>query len=166
MSVPQSLVAALPAPMQAFANSFIDEELATKILPGIRYIEDADSFGEASDTRKRRREDEEPQAAAKRLKEMHFRDSLPTPWKVSSFDKGPLEIMREERLVREEKYKISIDTPISVNRIKDLMSSKGWDLKYTINADNFIVKVIVEVASEFGYSFLQILDDLEKILVI
>ncbi|KAH8654687.1 hypothetical protein BGZ61DRAFT_486998 [Ilyonectria robusta] len=142
MSVPQSLIAALPASDQVLGESFIGEELATKILPGIRQTEDADASNEASDTRKRRIEGEERQAV-KRLKETHFRDSLPTPWKASSFVEGPWKIMRKERLVREEKYKISFDTSFrSINRIKDPMRGKGWDLKYTTvsNSDDLIVK--------------------------
>ncbi|KAH7115677.1 hypothetical protein EDB81DRAFT_767597 [Dactylonectria macrodidyma] len=130
---------------QVFKESFINgEQLATKILPGIQQTEDADASNEASDTRKRRIEGEKRQAV-KRSKERHFRDSLPTPWKADSFVEGPLKIMREERLVREEKYKISIDTSIpSINRIKDRMSSKGWDLKYTTvsNSDDLIVKIL------------------------
>ncbi|KAH7146955.1 hypothetical protein B0J13DRAFT_552942 [Dactylonectria estremocensis] len=169
MSVPQSLIAALPASKQVLKESFIgEEELATKILPGIRQTEDADASDEASDTRKRRIEGEKQQAV-KRLKERHFRDSLPTPWKADSFVEGPLKIMREERLVREEKYKISIDTSLrSINRIKDPMSSKRWDLGYITvsNSDDLIVKVCVKVPSEFGHSFPHILEDLKEILAI
>ncbi|KAH7110415.1 hypothetical protein B0J13DRAFT_577915 [Dactylonectria estremocensis] len=167
MSAPQSVSATLPASRQVLKESFIrGEELATKILPGIWQTEDADASDEASDTRKRRIEGEKRQAV-KRLKERHFRDSLPTPWKAGSFTEGPLEIMREERLVREEKYKISIDTSLrSINRIKDPMSSKGWDLKYTTvsNSDDLIVKVCVKVPSEFGHSFPHILENLKEIL--
>ncbi|KAH7112733.1 hypothetical protein EDB81DRAFT_768292 [Dactylonectria macrodidyma] len=144
MSSQQRLIATLPASKQVLVEeSFINgEELATKVLPGIRQTEAADASNEASDTRKRRREGEKRQAV-KRLKERNFRDSLPTQWKADSFVEGPLKIMREERLVREEKYKISIDTSLhSINRIKDPISSKGWDLKYTTvsNSDDIIVK--------------------------
>ncbi|KAH7111576.1 hypothetical protein EDB81DRAFT_763303 [Dactylonectria macrodidyma] len=110
MSAPQSLIPTLPASDQVLKGSFMGgEDLATKILPGIQQTEDADASDEASNTRKRRIEGEKRQAV-KRLKERHFGDSLPTPWKADSFVEGPLKIMREGRLVREEKYKISVDT--------------------------------------------------------
>ncbi|KAH7109913.1 hypothetical protein B0J13DRAFT_614416 [Dactylonectria estremocensis] len=172
MSSQQRLTATLPASKQVLVEeSFINgEELATKILPGIRQTEDADASNEASDTRKRRIDDDKGEkrlAGVKRLKERQFRDPLPTPWKASSFVEGPWKIMREERLVREEKYEISFDTFLrSINRIKDPMYSKGWDLKYTTvsNSDGLIVKVCVKVPSEFGHSFPHILEDLEEIL--
>ncbi|KAH7118231.1 hypothetical protein B0J13DRAFT_613129 [Dactylonectria estremocensis] len=146
MSSQQRLTAILPASKQVLVEeSFINgEELATKILPGIRQTEDADASNEASDTRKRRIGGEKRLAGVKRLKERQFRDPLPTPWKASSFVEGPWNIMREERLVREEKYEISFDTSLrSINRIKDPMYSKGWDLKYTTvsNSDGLIVKM-------------------------
>ncbi|KAH7118165.1 hypothetical protein B0J13DRAFT_569600 [Dactylonectria estremocensis] len=168
MSAPQSLTATLPASEQVLNESFIGEELATKILPGIQQTEDADASNEASDTRKRRIEGGKQQAV-KRLKDGHFGDSLPTPWKAGSFVEGPLKIMRQERLVREEKYKISFDTSLrSINRIKDQMCSKGWNLKYTTvsNSDDLIVKVCIKVPSEFGHVFPHILEDLKEILAI
>ncbi|KAH7110775.1 hypothetical protein B0J13DRAFT_661595 [Dactylonectria estremocensis] len=169
MSAQERLIAVLPASKQVLEEeSFINwEELASKILPGIRQTEDADASGKASDIRKRRIEDKKRRAAVKRLKQRPFRDSVPTPWKADSFVKGPLKIMREERLVREEKYNIYFDTSLhSINRIKCLMSSKGWDLKYTTvrNFDDLIVKVCVMVPSEFGHSFPHILEDLKEIL--
>lgn len=185
MSAPQSLIATLPASKQVLEEElFINrEELATKILAGIRQIEDVDASDEASDIRKRRIEGEKRQAgtrallsavinliclAVKRLKVGHFGDLLPTLWKAGSFVEGPLKIIREERLVREEKYKISFDTSLrSINRIKDPMCSKGWDLKYTTvsNSNDLIVKVCVKIPSEFGHSFPYILEDLKEILI-
>ncbi|KAH7113583.1 hypothetical protein EDB81DRAFT_862506 [Dactylonectria macrodidyma] len=168
MSTQQRLIASLPTSKQVLVKeSFIDgRELATKILPGIRQTEDAYAFDEAPDTRKRRRGSEERQTV-KRLKEGPCRDSLPTPWKAGSFVEGPLKIMWQERLVREEKYKVSFNTSLHfINGIKRRMSSEGWDLEYTTvtNSDDLIVKVCVKVPSEFGHSFPHILEDLKEIL--
>ncbi|KAH7109159.1 hypothetical protein B0J13DRAFT_534829 [Dactylonectria estremocensis] len=144
MSAQQRLIATLPASKPVLeGESFINGEgLSSKILPGIRQTEDADASGQASDTRKRRIKGETRQAA-KRLKQRPFRDSLPTQWKAGSFVEGPLKILREERLIQQEKYKISFGTSLhSINRIKHPISSKGWDLKYTTisNSDDRIVK--------------------------
>ncbi|KAM5361114.1 hypothetical protein ACJZ2D_013325 [Fusarium nematophilum] len=165
MSPQQRLIATLPVSKQVLEESFIDgKELATKILPGVRQIEDVDASDKAPNTRKRQRESEERQEA-KRLKGGPFRDSLPTSWKEGSYVEGPLEITWKERLVREEKYKIFIGTSLkSIDKIKDEMSSKGWDLKYATvsNSDNIVVKV----PPEFGQSFQYILEDLKEILTV
>ncbi|KAM9873873.1 hypothetical protein VDGL01_12052 [Verticillium dahliae] len=163
MSARQRLIATLPVSKQVLEESFIDgDELTTKILPGIRHTENVDALN----TRKRGRESEEMQAA-KRSKgsPRPFGDSLPTPWKVDSYVEGPLEITREERLVREEKYKIFIDISIqSLNNIKGRMTGKGWDLMYAAvsNSGN----IVVEVPPEFGHRFQDILEDLKEILTV
>jgi hypothetical protein len=94
---------------------------------------------------------------------MSSHDSLPTSWKSGICVEGPLRITWRERLVREEKDEISFNSSSrSINGIKQHMSSKGWDLKYTTvpNSDDLIVKV----PSEFGHSFRYILEDLNAIL--
>jgi hypothetical protein len=101
----------------------------------------------------------------KRFKGGPFKDSLPTPWQVDSYVEGPLEITREERLVREEKYTILIGTSLqSIDDIKDEMSNKGWDLMYAAvsNSGN----IAVEVPPEFGHRFQDILEDLKEILTV
>ncbi|KAH7114783.1 hypothetical protein B0J13DRAFT_533585 [Dactylonectria estremocensis] len=91
MSAQQHLIAILPASKQVLEEeSFINGELASKILPGIRQTEDADASGKASDIRKRRIEDKK-RRAVKRLKRRPFRDSVPTPWKADSSVKRAVE---------------------------------------------------------------------------
>ncbi|RTE69072.1 hypothetical protein BHE90_016549 [Fusarium euwallaceae] len=163
MSDQQRLVATLPVSKQVLEESFIDrDELTAKILPGVRHTEDTNVFN----TRKRGRESEEMQAG-KRFKgsPRPSKDSLPTPWKVDSYAEGPWKITREERLVREEKYTILIDTSLqSIDDIKAEISSKGWDLKYAAvrNSDSIVVKI----PSEFGHNYQDILEDLKEILAV
>ncbi|CAM1503415.1 Fc.00g081910.m01.CDS01 [Cosmosporella sp. VM-42] len=162
MSTQERLLAALPLPKKVLEESFIDaEELAAKIRLGKH--RDCNDASSATPKKRKRRGENEEGPAVKRSKEGSFRDSLPTPWKSDFRVEGPLRIMREERLVREEKYRISFNTSSqSINVIKERMFSKGWDLKYTTvsNSDD----LIIGVPSEFGHSIQPILEDLKEIL--
>ncbi|KAH6869813.1 hypothetical protein B0T10DRAFT_593180 [Thelonectria olida] len=166
MNTQQRLVSTMPLSKELLGESFVDEEeLAAKILHGVQEREGADASDTRLKTRKRRRGKEEG-PTVKRLKEGPF-DSLPTPWKTCYYDKGLLRIKRKERLVREEKYKISFDTSLqSFDGIKHRMLSNGWNLEYASisNSNDLLVKGCIEVPSEFGHSFPDILKELKEII--
>ncbi|KAH6881166.1 hypothetical protein B0T10DRAFT_463661 [Thelonectria olida] len=167
MNTQQRLVSTMPLPKELLGESFVDEEeLAAKILHGVQEREGAGASHAKLKTRKRRRRNEEGPTAVKRLKEGHF-DSLPTPWMTCYYNKGLLRIKRKERLVREEKYKISFDTSLqSFDGIKHRMLSNGWNLEYTSisNSTDLVVKGCIKVPSEFGHSFPEILKELKEII--
>jgi hypothetical protein len=68
MSAQQHLIATLPVSKSVLQESFIDEkELANKILPGVRQIQDVGASDKAPNIRKRQRESEERQEGTSAL---------------------------------------------------------------------------------------------------
>ncbi|PHH92215.1 hypothetical protein CDD83_8415 [Cordyceps sp. RAO-2017] len=116
--IPQShlrLAANLPLAEEAIGRSFICEAELAAILKG-----DEGNLGNDLWVTKHRKFSSV------------LDDSISTAWKTSSYGDGPLCIMRNERLIPEQKFQVAFDASFkSFQNIQNRLHDRGWDLEYS-----------------------------------